>query len=414
MVDVWLAVGGLLAVTVAAGSRRLDELPFTETAIALVAGVVLGPRLLGVVEVADGHAADVLELVARLTLAVSLMAIALRYPLQEVVARRRGVIWLLVLVLPGMAAVGAALAAWLLAVPVGLALVLGAALAPTDPVLASGVISGEPARRTLPGALRQRLSLESGANDGLALPLVLVAASVAAGTSTAQAVLSALWSVIAAVAVGVALGWGAAKLMGWAQRHGDVDPSRQVLSSLLLALGTLGVASLARADGLLAVFVTGLAYNAVTTGSEREAEERIDEAVNRFLVLPLFLLVGVLLPWEAWGELGWRGPVFAVAVLLLRRMPLVWVLRRPIDTPRPMDALWLGWFGPIGVAAVYYLTEVGHLGVDDPRVWAAGSMVVAASTLVHGISASPLTALYARADRNGRGPRARRDRQPGS
>jgi sodium/hydrogen antiporter len=402
--DIWLAIGGVLAVAVAAGSRRMDELPFTETALALVVGVLLGPRVLGVLELADGEASDVLNLVARLTLAVALMAIALRYPLGEILERRRSVLWLLALVLPGMAAVGSVLAWGILAVPVGAALVIGTSLAPTDPVLASGIVSGEPAERTLPSELRQRLSLESGANDGLAFPLVLVAASVAAGTSTGGALLAAVWSVAGAIAIGVVLGWSTARLLLWAEQHGDVDPSREVLSSLLLALGALGIASLARTDGLLAVFVTGLAYNAATTGRERRAEERIDEAVNRFLVLPLFLLVGVLLPWGAWGQLGWRGPVLTAAVLLLRRLPLVWVARRLVDTPRPADALWLGWFGPIGVAAVYYLTEVEALGVHDPVVWAGGSMVVAASTLVHGVTASPWRAAYARVSRTGRDP----------
>lgn len=397
MVDVWLAVGGLLAVVVAAGSRRLDELPLTETILALIAGVALGPRALGVLEVAPADASNALNLVARLTLAVSLMAIALRYPISEVLERRRGVIWLLVLVLPGMAAIGAALAWWILAVPLGIALVIGAALAPTDPVLASSVISGEPAQRALPSVLLQRLSLESGANDGFAFPLVLVAASVAAGTATSGAVLAAVWSVLGAVAIGGTIGWLAGKVLVWAEQHGDVDPSREVLSSLLLALGTLGLATLAATDGLLAVFATGLAYNAVSTGREREAEERIDEAVNRFLVLPLFLLVGVLLPWETWAQLGWRGPVLTVAVLLLRRLPIVVVTRRVIETPRMLDAIWLGWFGPIGVAAVYYLTEVEALGVDDPTIWGVGSMVVAASTLVHGVTAAPFRALYDRA-----------------
>ena len=80
--------------------------------------------------------------------------------------------------------------------------------------------------------------------------IVVVAVAVATGTSTGWATLEAAWSVLGAVAIGVALGWLVARLLLWAEQHGDVDPSREVLSSLLLALGALGLASLEA--GLLA------------------------------------------------------------------------------------------------------------------------------------------------------------------
>lgn len=401
--DRWLAVVGILAVLVAAGSRRFDDLPVTETMVALAVGLLLGRSALGVLDVPPAQRIDLLHQVARLTLAVSLMAVALRYPLGDVLRRRRAVLWLLGLVLPFMAGVGALLSAGMLSLGAGAALVLGASLAPTDPVLASSVVSGPSAQRVLPDPLRQGLSLESGANDGLALPLVVVALAVGLGTSVRDAALEAVWAVVGAVVLGSALGWLAGRLLMWAEQHGDVDPSREVLSSLLLAFGTLGVAALVRVDGLLAVFVTGLAYNASTSGRERQAEERLDEAVNRFLVLPLFVLLGVLAPWDGWRDLGTAGVVFVVGVLLLRRLPVVLVARSLVGAPRLPDAVWLGWFGPIGVAAVYYLTEVERRGLEEPRVWAAGTLVVVASTLVHGVTAAPGRRWYDRASRAGRG-----------
>ncbi|WP_324277972.1 cation:proton antiporter [Blastococcus brunescens] len=164
----------------------------------------------------------------------------------------------------------------------------------------------------------------------------------------------------------------------------------------MLALAVLGLSGLIHVDGILAVFACGLAFNVVSTGSERTDDAPIDEAVNRFLVLPLFVGLGAVLPWSAWAELGWRGPALVVGVLLLRRLPIVWLLRRPLHLGRP-DALFLGWFGPIGVSAVFYLAlEADHLRLD-PVVLAAGSLVVAASTLAHGITSSPGRDLYRRA-----------------
>ena len=110
-------------------------------------------------------------------------------------------------------------------------------------------------------------------------------------------------------------------------------------------------------------------------------------------MLPVFLGLGVVLPWSAWAGLGWGGALLVVGVLLLRRLPVVLLLRRPLGLGWP-DAAFLGWFGPIGVSALFYLAlESERLGVE-PVVLAAGSLVVAASTVVHGVTAAPGRAAY--------------------
>jgi sodium/hydrogen antiporter len=104
---------------------------------------------------------------------------------------------------------------------------------------------------------------------------------------------------------------------------------------------------------------------------------------------PRFALLGVTLPWSGWFELELRGLGFAVAALLLRRLPRVLAARSLVGAPRVADAVWLGRFGPIGGAAVFYLAHLDALGVDDPLVWQAGSLVVALSTALHGTTAAP-------------------------
>ena len=121
----------------------------------------------------------------------------------------------------------------------------------------------------------------------------------------------------------------------------------------------------------------------------------------------MFVLFGAVLPWREWGELGWSGIAFALGVLLLRRLPAVLLMRVPLRLTWP-DAAYLGWFGPVGVAALFYLTmEADRLGVDD-SILAAGALAVAASVVVHGTTAAPGRVLYrAWAGRSG-SPAARR------
>jgi NhaP-type Na+/H+ or K+/H+ antiporter len=168
------ALVGSLAVVLAAMSTNVRDLPLSEPLLALVLGVVVGPEVLGLIQVPEDQRPRLMTEVARVLLAVSLMGVGLRYPVRQL----RGVLSptaLLVTVgMVGMAALTAALMWLVLGVPVALAVLRGACLTPTDPVLASSVVTGKPAEEHLPLRTRQLLSAESGTNDGLALPLVLV------------------------------------------------------------------------------------------------------------------------------------------------------------------------------------------------------------------------------------------------
>lgn len=394
LVDVVLVAAGVLALAIAALSERLRRLPISEPLLALVVGVLLGPEVTGLLRlspITEDHAW--LHTAARLLLAVSVMSVALRYPFGVARSRLWPVLLLLAIAMPVMALVTAGLAAAALGAGMGAAALIGAALCPTDPVLASNVVTGGPAERDLPARLRQILSLESGANDGLALPLVLVAVAVAGPLSTGSALAESLWQVVGATLLGAAAGWLGARSLRAGEAHGSVDAGPRLVFTALLAFAVLGVGGLVHVDGILAVFICGLAFNVLGTKSDRAADVPIDEAVNRFLVLPLFLGLGVALPWSAWSDLGWGGALFVVGVLLLRRLPVVLLLGRPLGLRGP-DAAFLGWFGPIGVSALFYLAlESERLGVD-PAVLAAGSLVVVASTVVHGVTAAPARAAY--------------------
>lgn len=395
MLEVMLATVGLVALGVGASTKLLQELPLTPPLLGLVVGVLLGPVALGAAEVPPPDHERVMETASQLLLAVALMGIALRYPGTEARSRLAPVSLLLLIVMPLMAVTMTVLASTVVGLSLGLAAAVGTALTPTDPVLASSVVTGEPAEREVPARLRQILSLESGANDGLALPLALAGVALATSSPVPRELALGVAEVLWGAALGAGMGAGAGKLMHAARRHRDMESFAVTLFALVLAVAVLGVVALLGGNEVLAVFVAGLAYNAVLTGPERSSEAEIDEGLTQFLVLPVFVLLGVVLPWEGWLELGWAGVAFALLALLLRRLPWILLLARPLRL-RVADAVWLGWFGPIGVAAVFYLGLLHAEGVTEPVVWHAGTLVVAASTVAHGLSSTPGRRLYAR------------------
>lgn len=391
-----LAALGVVGLVLALVSGPLQRwVPLSEPLVALLLGVLAGPAVLGLVRLEQETTDLVLLEGSRVLLAASVMAAALRYPASSLRRLVRPTLLLLAVVMP-LAALATAASALVLAVPLSLALLVGACLAPTDPVLAAAVVTGEPAGRTLPHRVRGLLTLESGANDGLGVVLVVVLVAVvlpAAGVGEALALVA--WEVVAGVAVGGVLGWLAGLGLQAADRRDDVGEGPELVYTLLLALGVLGVARTIGAAGVLAVFVAGLAYNHVVSDSPRDKQEAVDEGVNRYAVLPLFAVLGAVLPWAAWADWGWRAVAFAVLVLLVRRLPFLTVLRRPLGL-QPHQAHFMGFFGPMGVSALFYLAHARHEGVHDPQLFAAVTLAVAASVVAFGFSATPVRRGYAR------------------
>jgi sodium/hydrogen antiporter len=156
----------------------------------------------------------------------------------------------------------------------------------------------------------------------------------------------------------------------------------------------LGAVNLLHGDGILAVFAAGLAYNRQVGSSIYDDEREVEEGVNRVLLLPLFALFGAVLPWAEWRSLGWAPlAAFAATVLLLRRLPVVLALKRQLGLGWAGTVVY-GWFGPMGAAALFFATLALEEHAASGVVWPAVAFVVACSTVVHGVTAAPLRAVY--------------------
>lgn len=388
-----------LALLLGAFYRPLQHAWVSRPMIAVAVGVALGPYGTGVVDLSNWpHAMSLLEQAARMTLAVGLMAIALRLPRRFIQRNKRSLAVLLLVVMPLMNLAAGGLAMITLGLAWPLALLLGAVVSPTDPVVASSIVTGEFAEKHIPEPTRATLSAEAASNDGLAYPLVMLWLAllppVAAGFMQDWLLRVVLWEVGAAVVFGVGLGYAAVWLLRMTEARGYIGKLSHLSFTVALSFVALAGAKLLGTDGILAVFGAGVTLARKVDLQERRNEERIQETFNQFFMLPVFTVFGVMLPMAAWGrELG-ALLLLAVAVLALRRLPLVWGLRRVIPAlAEPKAALFCGWFGPIGVAAIFYATLMVRETGDD-SLWTYASFLVFASVWVHGLTAAPWTKAY--------------------
>lgn len=388
-------VGGLVLLLGLFSGYIHGRLPLSDPLLALLAGIAIGPAGASLLDPAGWGPLDrLLEHAARLTLGIGLMATALRLPPRYFLEHWRLQAVLLGVVMPLMWGITALLAYVCLGVPVLIALLVGAVLTPTDPIVASSIVTAAVAKKRLSDRIRHALSGESGANDGLAyafvsLPLLLLTQPSSALTTWLGTAL--LYETAGGIVLGLLIGGAAGWLLTWGERRNFLEESSFLAFTLALALLVLGIAGLTGCNGVVAVFAAGVAFDNMVGGKERAEEARVQEAVNQFFTLPVFALIGLVVPVNDWIGLGWRGATLALAILALRRLPGVVAVRRWLSpVHRLPDAVFIGWFGPIGVSALLYAAEAMRR-TAEPEIWPAISLVICASIAAHGVTALPFT-----------------------
>ncbi len=422
-----LAVGGLLVVMALSGSV-LKRLPLSTSLFYLAIGVAVGPECAGLIRVDFIRQAAWLERAAECAVLISLFTAGLKLR-----SRMTDVAWVMPLRLAtlSMALTIAALTliGWLLlGLRLGAAVLLGAVLAPTDPVLASDVQVEHAGDRD---RLRFALTGEAGLNDGAAFPFVMLGLGLLAlhplGTFGARwMALDVLWAIAAGLGVGAALGTGLGRLVIYLRSHHDEAVGLEEFVTLGLIALSYGLSLVVHAYGFLAVFAAGFSLRRIERKKsgddapgdvvlEQSADEvheiatapehapaylaqtvlSFNEQLERVAEVAMVLLLGVVLRWEYFSV-----PVLVTAALLLFVVRPLAVILGLIGAERSRSqTVLLGWFGIRGVGSLYYLAFAIQHGLPAPllaQLTAVTLVTVALSIVCHGISVTPFMTLYAK------------------
>ncbi|KFA46899.1 hypothetical protein S40293_03649 [Stachybotrys chartarum IBT 40293] len=268
------------------------------------------------------------------------------------------------------------------------ALAIGSCLAPTDPVLASTIIKGRWADQHVPAPLAQIISGESGANDGLGYPFLFLALYLIAyvggssqgpalegGPSMAMSLLfgnTIAYVVVLGVIWGAVVGYASAKLLRLCRSLHYVDHESFFAFPILFAIFLIGTCGMAGSDDILAAFVAGNALSWDGWFRRNTSEDSFASTFELFLNLALFIYLGATCPWDIfhttssnftqWHIPLWRLACVAIAILVLRRLPMLLIfyktglLRRHVKTIG--QAAFMGFFGPMGISSIFYLQEI--------------------------------------------------------
>lgn len=393
-----LFVVSFLFLALGAVYKWMEDVYLTEPLIAMVVGIILGPQVLELINTDVPDKLKILEKTSEFTIAMALMAAALRLPKGFF---RKNIKTQSVLVIFGMLimwVLSSSIIYLVLHLPVAESLLIGAVLTPTDPVLSSTIISGEKAQKYLPSRIRNTLSFESGINDGLAYPIVIFSLFLLIGSEfplNQWLTQTLLYETILCGIIAYGIGHLAGVIMHKAHKM-NIMTSKAVLPfSMGLAFLLLSGLELLHMNGILAVFIGGLAYARAISDNEDIQEEKVQEAMERITLIPVFFIFGLLIPWEEWQGLGWDAVWIVLLILFFRRIPALLVLKPflPQFKRRFFDSMLIGWFGPIGVAALYYAIMAEEKTLVE-EVWIITSLVVFSSTIIHGVTSLPAGKLY--------------------
>jgi NhaP-type Na+/H+ or K+/H+ antiporter len=425
--DLWYILVGALLVAMALADSKLRRLPLTTAMLYLAAGVVLGPVVLARLVVDPVENAALIERVAEIVVIVALFAagLKLRAPLSE---RRWRVPIALAFASMAITVGLIALVGWaLMGLSIGASVLLGAVLAPTDPVLASDVQVDHPTDRD---RLRFSLTAEAGLNDGTAFPFVMLGLGLLGLRELGDSAwrwlaVDVLWAIGAGIVVGALLGTLIGRLVLYLRReHREALGLDDFLALGLIALA-YGSALAIHAYGFLAVFAAGLALRRIerqetgagapppevaaasaseeateaATGSETahaymaQAVLGFTEQLERIGTVAVVLLVGTMLVPSAQAlPVIWFAPLLLLVIRPLAVAPVL-LFARLSGTQRGLIA----WFGIRGIGSIYYLAFAVARGVPEAeaRVLMAVTLwVVAVSIVVHGLSVKPLMRLH--------------------
>lgn len=437
----WMALIGVLFLLIALSSAYLRNLPITTSAIYLGIGVVIGPLVLGLIEINFVEWRVWFEHVTEIAVIVSLFVggLKLRLPLRDPA-------WSAAYRLAGPVMIAsicgvAVFSHYVLGFAWPVSFLLGALLAPTDPVLASTVSVNDAADKD---RMRYGLSGEAGFNDGAAFPFVVFGLAWIEYDRLGDwvggwALHRLVWAVPAGLLIGYLLGKGIGRVAIWLRsRHQDSAAPNDFLALALIALSYVGAESVG-AWGFLAAFAAGLGFRHVEVGISREnpsdpssispkerqetsSEElpsehivsgNVDEkdlshpttaggivvseiisfgdTAERLLEVLLVILVGVCMAiyWD------WRAVPLALALFFLIRPLAVLLFLQKTPTGRYQRVM-MAWFGIRGIGSIYYLSYSLTHGLSENISDVVGITlsVVAISILLHGISSQPLLDLY--------------------
>ena len=393
-----LLVIGLLFLTVTLGSGWIQRLPLSYSLIYLVVGILLGANGLGLINVKPN--AQFLERLTELVVIISVFGCGLKINRPLKLGAWQSTIRLIGILMPLSILALAAIAHYVLGMGWGAAVLLGAILAPTDPVLASEVQLSHVKDKD---EVRFALTSEGGLNDSLAFPFIYFGIYAFKDPNwnnwfKSWVAVDLLWAIAMGIVMGIIVAKVVVKIDRVLQKIRQADDLMEDFVALSIILLTYSLTELVNGYGFLAVFVAGLVVQRSYYGEHEKRISQLEftEQIEKLLEVTAIVILGTILLFTPMLKYAEESLLIAGLIFFIIRPLGVWLAMLGNNTVRKTRRL-MAWFGIRGLGSVYYLTYALGKGVTgdiaEQISWIVYTVVVL-SIVIHGVTAAPLMIWY--------------------
>ena len=395
-----------------------NRLHLSEPPLATLIGIIFGPRVAGVLDPRKwGFEDRITQEATRVVVGLQVFVVGVELPKAYFKRHWKSVAMMLGPVMLFSWLITAVFVYLLLRTDFSTALIIGACLSPTDPVLAASVLADSQFASRVPRRLRHLLSAESGCNDGVSFPFLYAGLyalmAPAFGSAVREWILSTLlWKCTLGILLGLFIGHYANRTLRFSEKTQYINAASFLVFYFLLAVFSVGLASLLGLDDFLVAFGAGIGFAWDGWFANKTKESHLPDILDLLLNSAMFVYFGAVIPWSSFAPrvdtpnltLG-RLVALLVLVILFRRIPIVLAVKKFIPDVRTYrEALFCGHFGPMGLGALYLATEARaqletstslplpyppkHSPYKRPieLVWPVVCFIILGSTMVHGFS----------------------------
>ncbi|KAF4547414.1 Na(+)/H(+) antiporter-like protein [Elsinoe fawcettii] len=365
-----------------------NRLHLSEPPIALLGGIILGPRGLGwinpnecnglncVDEVGRGNKEswgwgdNIIQETTRVIVGIQVFTVGIELPRHYASRHWRSVAMMLGPVMAFGWLICALFVHLLFQTGASTALTIAACLTPTDPVLAASILSNSQFSSRVPKRIKNLISAETGCNDGVSFPFLYIGIFALLDTNLGEAahdyfLITILWQCVFGTFIGLVIGTIFNRVLRFSEEREYIDEAGLTAFYLLLALLSVGVGSTLGSDDFLVAFGAGYGFARDGWFQKKIKSAHLPGIVDLMLNSAMFVYFGTIIPWNAFQQgnitfmiTPWKLVLFAVLVLLFRRIPIMLAVYRFTPDIRTFyEALFCGWFGPMGLGGLFLAIE---------------------------------------------------------
>lgn len=372
----------------------------SETLIATITGSLIGKHVLNLVDLRNEISENFMYEFSRLVITLQVVAVGAYVPKEYFKRAYRSILVLLGPLMIISWVVSSLIIKFISDFNYTLSFLVGACVTPTDPVLASGILKGKFANRYIPVHLRKLLAFESGANDGLGLPLLALSIYYLSFKDKTNEIYSIwfyrtwLYEIGLSIVLGVTIGMACKILLCESKKLNLIDKDSYLAYILALSFFVSGVTAMMKIDDIFACFISGIAFAWCREEILEEVKEsQLMEILDMLCSLSFFIFFGNVFSWSSFSV---KNVAIAIFILLFRRLPFIVLFKKFLpQLYNDKEVFFAGWYGPIGVGAIFLAEHAKHelthskAGkiILDNEVIDLIHIVVLFSVFVHGITA---------------------------